>query len=161
MEVYWMVCQHLLGGRDRGLRVSDPQHTSPGTLKEHEAFPTEQAICQKEAKKEKQKQLENNVFTKDEIKQKTKRKPQPQEQYYDDCGSDTGPIEERASPALLACTHGTIDDAIAFPYLDGASCGSLADDAEEVLREHNFHLHYLLISEVDEDHPSFVQNREM
>jgi len=120
------------------------------------AYPTEQAIRQKESLKERKKALEDSGLTKEEIKKATKRKPQPQEKHYDDCGSDTGPIEEEANRALLAHVHGSLDDAVAFSFFDDAACSSLPDDTEELLREHNFSLKYLLSAEVDEDNPAFM-----
>ena len=93
-------------------------------------------------------------MSEEDIKAQTKRKPQPQEKHYDGCGSDTGPIEEVNNRSLLAHSRGSIDDAVE------ASCCSVPDDFEEPLRENHSHLHYLLGSEVDEDHAAFIHKPE-
>ena len=113
-----------------------------------EAFPTVQSIRQKEQLKLKKQQLEDAGMSKEDTKAQTKRKPQPQEKHYDDCGSDTGPIEEVNNRALLAHSRGSIGDAVAFSFFDDPKCCSVPDDFEERLRENQFHLHYLLGSEV-------------
>ena len=150
MEDYWLVCGYLF---DRSV-----VKTSGGTgdrANASEASPTEQSIRRKDALKKK-KQLEDPGMSKGDIKAQTTRKPQPQEKHYDDCGSDTGRVEEVYNQALLAHSRGSIDDAVAFSYFDVPVCSSVPDGYEELLRENHFHLHCSLGSEVEEDHAAFI-----
>ena len=107
------------------------------------AYPTEQALRQKEAKLAKKKALEDKGWTKEEIKNATKRKPQPQEQHFDDCGSDTTPLEELGAKSLLAYS-GTLDDAVAYSFFDDHSCGEIPLDIDDYLRDTDFCFQYLL-----------------
>ena len=61
-------------------------------LKE-EAFPTEQSIKQKKARKEQKKALEKQGLSTEEIKRIMGKKAQPQEQVFEECGSDFTPLE--------------------------------------------------------------------
>ena len=88
-------------------------------------FPTDQAIRQKAQKKAMIADLEAEGKTKEEIRAATKRKKQPQEQHFDDCGSDVGPIEEHAERALLALPGGSLDDAVAYSFFEDVEMGDL------------------------------------
>ena len=81
-------------------------------LVEH-VVPIEAAIRAKEARKAKEAvgKAEGKTF-----KEMRKRKPQQQEEHFDDCGSDTGPIEEKAS--WLALSLGTSDEVSAHCFFD-------------------------------------------
>ena len=76
-------------------------------------FPTEAAIRAKETRKAKEAvgKAEGRTF-----KEMRKRKPRQQEEHFDDCGSDTGPIEEKAS--WLALSFGTSDEVSAHCFFD-------------------------------------------
>ena len=64
-----------------------------------QVFPTEAAIRAKETRKAKEAVGKAEGKT---LKEMRKRKPQQQEEHFDDCGSDTGPIEEKASWLALS-----------------------------------------------------------
>ena len=74
-----------------------------------EAFPTEGALRAKEKLKAKKKQLED-AGDEEGIKALKRRKPQEQEQHFDDCGSDTTPLEEWAVRSEYAGLCATLDD---------------------------------------------------
>ena len=115
----------------------------------------ELAIRQKAAKKAKKEAMEKSGMTKEEVKKKTKRLPQPQEQVFDDCGSDLGPIDDGSERALLAHPSSDLDDTVAFCFYDSVEMGDIEDDKWEDSLRDNFSLHYLLGSEVDEDGEEF------
>ena len=61
--------------------------------------------------------------TKEEIKAFRKKLKQVQEDHYDDCGSDTGPIEEESQRTLLAlpsCVGHTLGDAVAHSFFESS-----------------------------------------
>ena len=127
-----------------------------GTETNAETYPTEQAIRQKVARQKVKEELAEKGLTKEEIKKATKRKPQQQEDHHDDCGSDTGPIEDAKERALLTSTF-DIDDAVAYSYFDNISDGEEEDNWEDMVRDSEFCFAYLLGSEVDEDSEEFLR----
>ena len=143
MDVYFRFCDFIHCSKDE-----------EATTKE-ESFPTEQAVRQKEALQKKKAELERQGLTKAEIKATTKKKKQLQEDHHDDCGSDTGPIDDCHERALLARTIGTLDDATAYSFYNDRSFDEFSDHEFEEIGHNNFNLHYLLGAEVDEAGPEF------
>ena len=118
------------------------------------AFPTEQAIRQKAQKKTRILQLESDGMTKDEIKNITKRKAVIQEKHYDDCGSDTCPIEFTTQRTLLIRSNSSYRDTRDYCFYDWDT-GELTDsESEDDFRD--YHYDHLLSSEIDEDHSFFI-----
>ena len=105
------------GATDEELSTSSKPRTI-SIAENIQAFPTEQAIRQKEQKKKKKLQLENDGLSKEEIKQLTKRKAVDQEKHYDDYGSDTCPIEFTTSRTLLVQSDNTCRDTIDYCFYD-------------------------------------------
>ena len=138
---YLAVCQHLFSGLNPSYRTSTkeeipppyPQGSNPARRKvefgetellsvECSAFPTEQAIRQKEARKLKAEQFEASGLSPEEVKKALiKRKKFDQEAHADDCGSDTGPIDDATERSLYALS-GCVDDAVKFAF---GTAGSL------------------------------------
>ena len=104
------------------------------------AYPTDQAVRQKEALKKKKQELADQGWTKEEIKQATKRKAQAQEKHFDDCGSNVDPLEEKEVRVLLARFHGTLDDAVAYSFFEDPEASQIEDDFEDMLRDGSFSL---------------------
>ena len=50
------------------------------------------------------------------LKSLKKRKPQQQEDHYDDCGSDTAPLEEKEERVAMATVTGTMNDAWEYSF---------------------------------------------
>ena len=69
-----------------------------------EAYPTAAAEAQKSARKAIEEQLRAEGKD-EEIKALRKRKAQPQEQHYDDCGSDVEPLKENDKMAMLTLSN--------------------------------------------------------
>ena len=127
-----------------------------GTFADALAFPTEAALRQKAARDVRESELEKEGLTKEEVRKKTRqRKPQQQEQVFDDCGSDTGPIEDQDAQALLALPTGGIDEAIAHSFFDDVSLGDFTDSEDENCLREDFVNHYLFGSETKEEGVEF------
>ena len=169
-NIYTIVVNYLLGPtlhnkfRD-GKQVAQhcsPAHGilssgSPDAVATQQCFPTEQALRQKEARKNYKAALEKQGKSKEEIKLLTKRRPQPQEDHHDDCGSDVEPLEEHSTRALLSRSCTDLDDACAYSFFDDPSCGNVVDEAyQDFLRSCSAH-DMFLSSEVDDDHPSYLR----
>ena len=66
------------------------------------------------------------------------------------------PLEEHDVKAMLARTHGSLDDAVACSYFDSVS-DSDVDYVGDMIRDQAFSLHYLLSSEIDEESKEFCR----
>ena len=87
------------------------------------AYPTDQAIAQKAAKVARELSLAQSGATKEEIKASRKKLKQVQEDHHDDCGSDTGPIEEESQRTPLgipSCVGHTLGDAVAHSFFESS-----------------------------------------
>ena len=174
---YQAVCQHLFSGLNPSYRTSTreeipppfPQESIPARRQvefgetellsvECRAFPTEQAIRQKEARKLKSEQLEASGLSPEQVKKALiKRKKFEQEAHADDCGSDTGPIDDASERSLYALS-GHVDDAVKYSFWNSRESHDLVviEDLENLVRDDNFHLNYLLGSECDDDNYVFT-----
>ena len=83
-----------------------------------EAFPTEQAIRQKQARDQRKQSMLDAGCSPEEIKRNlVKKKVVQQEMHYDDCGSDVEPIaDEHHIRAMMASYSGTLEDALDFCF---------------------------------------------
>ena len=144
------VARYLLSavGQDEGLINPSPVLHSVDQACQA-AYPTEQAIRSKQVRKERQEQLAKDGLTKEEIKAATKRKKQPQEHHYDDCGSDIELLEEREARSLLALPGGELDEAVAFCFGNDCHWGDDEEEAEQYLRSLDS-LNYLVGFQIEE-----------
>ena len=51
---------------------------------------------------------------------KKKKKLVEQEKHFDDCGSDTGPIDDEATDFLLFDSHKEVDEIVDIAFPDGS-----------------------------------------
>jgi len=148
--VYASIVGHIISAALKELQ-NDEASTCNITITE--AFPTEQAIRQKVQKKKRKEQLESEGKSKEGIKEITKRKAVLQEQHFDDCGSDTGPIEYSRTH-LLALFPSTKRDKQDLCYYEWDT-GQLSDsESEDDFRD--YYYGKLLGSEIDNEHHMFT-----
>ena len=117
-----------------------------------DSFPTAQAERQKQQRKARNEELRDRSYTDDQIKQMTRKRPQGQEEHFDDCGSDTAVIEFDPDGAYLMMST-KIEDLQSVCFEDDA-CEPLPPSDTEQSCEYPFELSYLYGSE-GEAHPCF------
>ena len=113
------LCAPSVASRDPSLAPKRPSFAGQSEIHEVEAFPTEQAIRQKEARKLKGNAFREAGMAEGDIKKAVvKRKVQMQEDHHDDCGSDVGPIDDTVDRVHLALSHGSMEETIAYCFPD-------------------------------------------
>ena len=119
-----------------------------------QVYPTDAAVRAKEVRKAREARGQAEGKTLQEIR---KRQPQQQEEHFDDCGSDTGPIEEKA--LMLDLSLGNEEEVCAHCYFDSDPEPSNWDHEFEANQELNYllgdsqyQLHHLLGSDGEETH---------
>ena len=141
-------------------RADDTQ--ADESQKAEPTFPTTQAVRQKKQKQQRKQELLDKGYSEAEIKKMTRRR-QIQEEHYDDCGSDTGPIEDDPNTTLLLSSMDVNDWMEACFRCEELDDQQLADQCEDLaLEDKERHLRkgmeltYFLGSEA-ECHPCFYQ----
>ena len=86
-------------------------------------------------------------MTQEDIRKARKKKQKKliQEEVHDDCGSDLGPIEQKALLCEFACC-GSLESAVSYSFMDGEAFASDSAETygemEDVLQD-NYWLRYL------------------
>ena len=122
-----------------------------------QAYPTEQAVRQKKAKAQYKEDLKSQGLTPEEIKQRTRKKPQIQEKHYDDCGSDVSPLLENNERVLLCLGHSTLSDLVHHCFMEEETGRMSESDEDYTTTTLDMSWNFLLSSEIDEGHACFVQ----
>ena len=110
-----------------------------------DVWPTDSAVRQKTERKVREETFEQDGPTKEEIKTLPGKTKFDQEDHYDDCGSDLGPLNEMPLVNVLAVS-GSLNSSIAYCYLEhdvfnSSSADPSEDDSERIFND-KFSLYY-------------------
>ena len=119
-----------------------PDETRITGLTTASAYPTDSHVDAK-----RRREAREAGKTPEEVKAMRKKKPQTQEQIFDDCGSDMELLEDRAAVAALAFTE---PNEACF-FFDRSGLSATFEEMSKHLEDSSFNLSYLYGSEVDDD----------
>lgn len=118
-------------------------------------YPTGSAVRQKEERKVREEKLAEEGLAQAEINALRKNKKFNQEEHFDDCGIDLGPLEERHFICAFAI-QGSFNSAIVHSFLEFSffcsdSAEGSEDEPEKVLND-KYSLHYLVGRSIADHH---------
>ena len=118
-------------------------------------YPTVQSVTQVQARKAAEAEMVAQGMTKEEIMKvrKSKKKTFVQEQHFDDCGSDTGLLEEGDYLCSSCCNRDNEDDMMEYCFFDLLNTGKMNDEIPldtELICDDGLETFYFNVSDVDD-----------